>query len=60
MPKKLPRLDVGRYEHDVGYVGWIEPEDKKWIVFVAANRVEVYNREPKTGSTIGEPAMLEF
>jgi hypothetical protein len=28
---------VGRYDHPeaVGFLGWVEPEDRSWVVFVA-------------------------
>ena len=47
-------IKVGRYEHpdSVGYAGWVEPEDRSWIVFVKNDHsVEVYlDRDPSTGA----------
>lgn len=51
----MGRLKVGRYQHPdttAPYVGWIEPEDRSWIVFVKADHtVEAYlDRDPETGA----------
>ena len=27
-------IKVGRYEHPNGYQGWIEPDDRGWIMFI--------------------------
>ena len=43
-------ITVGRYDTpaDVGWQGWIEPEDKSWILFVAndGHPVAFLNRAP--------------
>lgn len=52
-------IRVGRYDHpaQVGYQGWIEPDDNSWIMFVAADGTPVVflNRDPETGAIL-EPA----
>ena len=53
----MQNIIVGRYEYPefTGWAGWIEPEDKSWIVFVKNDHsVEVYlERDPETGAVIG-------
>jgi len=58
---KLPRLDVGRYQaypEGIDWVGWIEPENKEWIVFIRDKHIEVYNCDSK--GVVGEPAVLDW
>ncbi len=48
-------IKVGRYEHPSvtqDYLGWIEPEDKSWIMYIRSDRTpEVYlNRDQETGA----------
>lgn len=47
---------VGRYKkpEKVGWLGWMEPEDKSWIVFVdLKNNLKVYlNRDGRSGAVI--------
>lgn len=34
----MQKIHVARYSHPGhGYVGWIEPEDRSWLLFVAAD-----------------------
>lgn len=66
----MQNIIIGRYSPEEGTVlpdgsirqdwqGWIEPEDRTWIMFVAADvRPVVYlNRDPETGGVI-EPLEL--
>lgn len=52
----MQNVKVGRYEHpeSTGYAGWIEPEDRSWILFVRTDHsVEMYlDRDPKTGAVL--------
>lgn len=63
----MQNIIVGRYadtyvdpkpvsvDNGVGeYAGWIEPEDRSWIVFVRADHsVEVFlDRDPVTGAVL--------
>ena len=50
----MQNIIVGRYESCSDYQGWIEPDDKSWIAFIAKDgRPEVFlNREP-SGAVIG-------
>lgn len=45
---------VGRYKTPNEYLGWIEPEDLSWILFVRKDHtVEVYlERDQETGEII--------
>jgi hypothetical protein len=46
----MANITVGRYEDpaSVGYQGWIEPDDRSWIAFVASDGgpVVFLNRAP--------------
>lgn len=48
--KAVSNITVGRYDdpQSVGYQGWIEPDDKSWIMFVAndGRPVAFLNRAP--------------
>lgn len=52
----MTNIVVGRYEHpdSTDYLGWIEPEDRTWILFVRSDHtVEVYlDRDPQTGAIL--------
>ena len=46
---------IGDYQHPDTrkfWRGWIEPEDRSWIVFIAADGHPVFypHRDPKTGA----------
>lgn len=47
-------IRVGRYSNpqDVGFEGWIEPDDKSWIMFVVTDHKPVVflNRDSETGA----------
>ena len=46
----MGNITVGRYDKpaDVGYQGWLEPEDQSWVAFVAddGKPVVFLNRAP--------------
>lgn len=50
----MGNITVGRYDDPdaVGYAGWLEPEDKQWIMFVDTDGVPVVflDRDPVTGA----------
>ena len=53
-------IKVGRYDHPSAqehWQGWIEPEDRSWIIFVAANGelIGFLNRDPETGAVTSPP-----
>lgn len=53
----MVNIVVGRYSHPETqkfWQGWIEPEDKGWIMFVAADgQPRVFlDRDPETGAVI--------
>lgn len=52
----MQNIVVGRYEYPefTGYLGWIEPADLSWIIFVRDDHsVEVYlKRDPETGAIL--------
>ena len=45
-------IRVGTYSNNSDHIGWIEPEDKSWIIFVAHDGSHTYfgNRDPVTGA----------
>ena len=54
----MQNIIVGRYSNpdNVGdWEGWIEPEDKSWIVFHSPTQSKYYGkRDPVTGAVIEE------
>jgi len=52
----MGNITVGRYSDpdSAGYQGWLEPEDKSWIAFVASDGKPVFflNRDPETGAVL--------
>lgn len=52
----MPRVEVGRYDNDVGYCGWISADS--WILFEKNDgTLELFRRE-KGGAVIGDPVVL--
>lgn len=54
----MNNIIVKRYSDPVavgGWQGWIEPEDKTWIAFIAMDGRPVFylNRDPVTGAVSG-------
>jgi hypothetical protein len=49
-------ITVGRYGNpaSTGYQGWIEPDDRTWIAFAAADGhpVVFLDRDPETGAVL--------
>jgi hypothetical protein len=46
-------MNTGTYQNPqaVGYLGWVEPADRSWIVFVALDGTPVrFDRDPSTGA----------
>jgi len=52
----MVNITVGRYSEPalVGYQGWIEPDDRSFIAFVAndGSPVVFLNRDPETGAAL--------
>lgn len=54
----MVNIVVGRYSAEGrdshGYAGWIEPEDRTWILFVGTDgHVEAFlDRDPETGAVL--------
>jgi hypothetical protein len=50
----MPNITIGRYDHpdQVGYQGWIEPDDMSWVAFIDndGHPVVFLTRDPKTGA----------
>lgn len=50
----MENITIGRYAEgdDNEYTGWIEPEDRSWIVYTRkGGHAEFYdNRDPETGA----------
>ena len=59
----MSNIKVGRYTHESvtkNYAGWIEPDDRSWIIYTdAEGRPAVYfpRREP-SGAVIGKGIRL--
>lgn len=49
----MSNVTIGRYDNpsDVGYQGWIEPDDRTWIAFVATSGAPIFflDRDPDGG-----------
>ena len=52
----MGNITVGRYDYpgSVGYQGWIEPDDRSWIMFVASDGspAAFLNRDLETGAVL--------
>ena len=52
----MGNITVSRYDHpaEVGYQGWIEPDDRSWIAFIASDGSPVMflNRDSETGAVL--------
>lgn len=50
----MVNITVGRYDHpeQVGYAGWISPDDNSWIAFVGNDGAAQFflDRDPETGA----------
>lgn len=49
----MPNITVGRYNKDMqDWQGWLEPEDKTWIMFIRADGSPIVylDRDPETGA----------
>ncbi len=56
----MQNIEVVRYDEGVhGFQGYIEPEDRSWIIFIddEDHLVMWFNREPD-GAVIGEPLFV--
>jgi hypothetical protein len=51
----MSNISVHRYGEDVGYIGWIEPNDRSWIVFVNDDgKPELFGRRDADGGVIDD------
>lgn len=52
----MGNITVGRYDHpdSVGYQGWIEPDDRSFIAFIANDGTPAVflDRDPETGAVL--------
>lgn len=52
----MQNIQVKRYSNseEIGWQGWIEPDDLSWIIFVDnEGKVQLYDkRDPKTGAVL--------
>jgi hypothetical protein len=52
--RAVGNITVGRYDNpaEVGYQGWVEPDDRSWVAFVASDGSPVVflNRDKETGA----------
>ena len=52
----MPKINVGRYEQpsDTGFDGYIEPEDRTWILFIKTDGTPMFypKRDPITGACL--------
>jgi hypothetical protein len=55
---EMPKIKVERYNDELKHewLGWIEPEDKSWILFIDGQGKPVFfpKRDPETGAVITE------
>lgn len=59
---EMPRIKIGRYDTEgpdaVGqyYSGWVEPEDRSWILFIDVEGKPHFfpERDPQTGAVLRE------
>lgn len=55
----VQRVSVGRYEQpdEVGWRGWVEPEDKSWIVFVPVDGPPLlFSQRDSSGAVVEQAA----
>lgn len=54
--RQLANVVVGRYADPqaVGYLGWMEPEDRSWVIFVGLDNKPVVflDRDQTTGEVL--------
>lgn len=60
----MSNLTIGRYDHEsitVDYAGWIEPNDRSWIIFLGADGKPAvyYDQRDAGGGVIGEGYRLD-
>lgn len=59
----MPKMKVGRYDEkqSTGYAGYVEPEDRSWILFVTRDGKPVLytDRDPKTGIVLSLPGQAD-
>jgi len=64
---RMSSITVGRYAEGEavtaegeGWSGWVEPEDRTWILFLDnRNRPHLYRRDPATGAVTGEAHTIQ-
>lgn len=59
----MGNVKIGRYDHPsitVDYSGWIEPEDRSWIIFLGADgKPAIYYAErDESGGVVGDGIQL--
>lgn len=55
----MQNIHVGRYSnaHDIGWAGWIEPNDKSWIAFIDLDgRPTFFLERDATGAVVKRDA----
>ena len=60
----MPNIKIGRYDHPsvtVDYAGWIEPDDRSWIIFLGADGAPAiyYAERDASGGVIGDGIPLD-
>jgi len=52
----MKNITIGRYSNpeNVGWLGWLEPDDRSWIVFVALDGTPTFygKRDPDSGAVL--------
>lgn len=50
----MQNIVVGRYHAPDGFIGWIEPEDRTWIMFIGDDHAPLVflDRDPATGAVL--------
>lgn len=59
----MSNLTIARYDesvHKIGYSGYIEPEDRSWIIYLDTDGKpsRYYPQRDNDGAVIGEPVHL--
>lgn len=53
----MDRIEIGRYQNDVGWRGWISTPD--WIIFERPGELVLYCRE-EDGAVKGAPTIFNY
>jgi len=54
----MQNITIGRYDHpeSVGFSGWVEPEDRSWILFIKDDGSALFFPERDETGAVIEPS----